>query len=243
MTDSLGTAYAHAAYDQQGVLATWFPDRVLRVGDIVSRSARTGALTVQTDLPSVAETAGMPTASTSLGPQRLTFQRGATIEMGLGANAPATDAHISFAGSSSFMFAATTGSATSYDRLQPVRAAIAKLGSRGLWEPSWQLVTSVRTFENCLLLIARGSGAAARLTIAPTASGTGLDAIEVALGAAITRGDAVKWELNTCTPLYEGLVLQRTMWGPDKVDDRYLDTPGAADEVVVRAQPSDLSLP
>jgi hypothetical protein len=245
MSDGVGTAYGRAAYDQQGVLATWMPDRVLRVGDVVSRSKQTGALTVRTTLKELIGDKHLPLRLvTNKGPERLVFQRGAAIESSAAANSAPGRAELRLSGASSFVFAAEQGTSVGYERTQPVRAAIRELGSRGVWEKDWQLVTNVRTFSRCLVLIARGSGVTASIGLAPTAIAATpvIDNIDAAFATTITRGDAVKWELARCTPLYEGLVLRHSMFRPDTVDDRFLDEPSDADAPVVRARPDMLDI-
>jgi hypothetical protein len=246
LTDGVGTTYSRATYDQQGMLATWFPDRSLRVGDIVSRSERTGALTVQATLDEVTGGAHeLPSLTATSGPERLVCQRGATIETAASTSITSVArAEVRFSGASSFIFAATQGEAMGYETLRSVRAVIHKLGSRGAWDPGWQLITHVRSFARCLVLISRGTGAAAEFSLTSATAGVGAiaDNLDLSFGASITSGEAVKWELNECTPLYEALVLRRGTFVPDSVDDRYLGAPGDTDPNVVRAQPAELHL-
>lgn len=244
MAEGVGTAYARAAYEQQGVLATWFPDRVLQVGDIVSRDRRTGAMTVETNL---SELLGGPAPETSevrttKGPARLAFQRGATMDFGLEVSSGVANARVTFTGDHSFVFAALDGSSSSYERLAWARQAIVKLAAEDAWRDEWQLVTGVRSFAYCLVMIARGGGAEARVGLDLSSGFAGFDAVQASLGASITKGDAVKWELATCTPLFEGLVLHRSLLKGEVVEQRYLEDPAAAPPAVVRSLPVPLDL-
>ncbi len=244
MAEGVGTGYARAAYEQQGVLATWFPDRVLQVGDIVSRDRRTGALTVETNISAIL---GGPAPQlsgvlTTKGPSRLAFQRGASMDIGLEVNGGVANARVTFSGAHSSVFAALDGSSSSYERLAWARRVIVTLAAEDAWRDEWQLVTGVRSFTNCLVMIARGGGAEARVGLDLASGFAGFDALQASLGASITKGDAVKWELADCTPLFESLVLHRGLLTGEAVEQRYLEDPTADPPAVVRALPVDLDL-
>lgn len=243
MAEGVGTGYARAAYEQQGVLATWFPDRVLQVGDVVSRNRNTGAITVESNITDLLSGAAeLSRVTTTSGPARLAFQRGATMDIGLEVDGGLARARVAFTGAHSFVFAALDGSSSSYERLVLARQAIVELAAEDAWRDEWQLVTGVRSFAYCLLLIARGAGAEARVGLDLSSGLAGFDAVEASLGASITKGDAVKWELATCTPLFESLVLHRSLLSGEAVEQRYLDNPVAALPAVVRALPVPLDL-
>jgi len=238
-------------YDQQGMIATWFPDRVLRVGDVISRSKHSGSITVEASIGDLTENP-LPGMTSTSGPKRITFQRGASLKVAMSAEMvpsvtmmPTVDAEITFSEASSFVFVGSDGSSVAYDQLQLVRKSVLDLAQRGRWRDEWQLVTSVRTFKRCLLLIARESGSVARVSMESANGPATLESVKTSLGASITRGAAAKWELKSCTPLYEGLTLRWRTWSGPEVSDRYLDRPaatGEAEAIVVRVDPVGVGL-
>ena len=189
---AVGSTYGRALYDNHGVLATWLPDRPLRVGDVVSRAPRTGILTVETTFADVLE--GFSHESvTRKGPTALTLQRGATIDYTTSAGVPGLTAELTFTAESSFVFAARDGSSEEYSQLAPIRAALLELAGRGVWRDEWQLVTGVRRFTTCTIVIARQRGTTARVALDSTTGLTGADTIAAAAGVSITSGDASTW--------------------------------------------------
>ncbi|MBH0774768.1 hypothetical protein [Nocardia bovistercoris] len=243
---AVGSAYGRALFTNQGVLATWLPDRDLRVGDIVARASGTGILTVETTLADLLHGAA-PATVTRDGPDAVTLQRGATIDYAAATGVPVLTAALSFASESSFIFVARQGVSEHYERLEPIRAALLDLAAANAWRATWQIVTGVRRFTTCTIVIARQAGTTARITLDPAIALPGLDTLTAAAKVAITGGDASTWELTNAAPLYEALTVQRNFWtGQPGVSDGTfmdLDSRPPDEHIVIRAEPGELDLP
>ena len=247
MPNTVGSAYGKVMYEREGVLATWFPDRQLRVGDVVSRSETTGVLTVETTLSDLIADTTHPTV-TRKGPESVVLQRGVSItfEGGAETNAVGAAAELAFDHSSSFVFAAQAGHVDQYERLAPIRSEMLALYLHSRWSAEWQLVTAVSGFKSAVVIVARKSGTAARVSVASDKRWAGFEAVAAAAGMSITRGDAAHWEMKNATPLYEALEVRPggLFRGAGVVEGRYLDADQSqsADLTVVRSTPHDLSV-
>lgn len=205
---AVGSVYGRDLFDNQGMLATWLPDRPLRVGDIVSREPRTGILTVDTTLAKLVPGVRHATI-TRTGPTAVTLQRGATIDSTAATGIPGASAALRFTSASSFVFAARNGTTEEYRHSAPLREALLSLAAANTWRDEWQIVTTVRRFTACTIVIARESGTTARIALDPATALTGTDSLAAATGVAITSGDASLWELTDAGPLYEALTVRR----------------------------------
>ncbi len=244
---AVGSVYGRVLFVTHGVLATWLPDRAIRVGDIVSRSPRTGILNVETTVGELLDGFD-PTRIITDGPKVLTLQRGATVDYtASGAARPVAAAKVTFASKQSFIFAGREGNSERYQQLDPVRAAMLELASRGVWRDEWQLVTGVRRFATCTIVISRQHGTTAELSVDATTAMAGTDLLAAATGVSITSGDASTWELGPARPFYEALEVSRNFWTaqPAVRDGTFTgDDRGARDEfVVVQVRPTELGLP
>ncbi|WP_433663789.1 hypothetical protein ACQPW1_17790 [Nocardia sp. CA-128927] len=246
---AVGSTYGRTLFENQGVLATWLPDRPLRVGDVVSRAPRTGILNVETTLKAMLNGTKLATV-TRTGPNAVTLQRGATIEYTANAGVPGLTAELTFTSESSFVFAAKDGSSEEYRQLAETRAALLMLASTGVWRDTWQLVTAVRRFTTCTIVIARQRGTTARISLDGIAIPGGFDTIAAASGVSITSGDAATWELRDAGPLYEALSVTRNFWSgqPDVSNGGFMDydsddSPPDSQITVFRAEPTDFDLP
>jgi hypothetical protein len=230
-------------YENEGAAATWLPDRLLTVGDVVSRTAGTGGLTIEARLKDLtgSEVADVLTRA---GAPAVTLQRGATLQVAAAAKAALASTTVTFSKASSFVFSATKGTIAEYARLAPVRQALRDLEDSGVWNIDWQLVTAVRRFAACTLIIARDKGATAQIMATGPLGTQGLELIAGSTELAITKGDAATWTLKDATPLYEALVVSRSAWsGETTVDGRYLDRPKQQAEPsvsIVRVGAADL---
>lgn len=246
MARSAGSVYGRALFDNQGMLATWLPDRPLRVGDIVSRDSRTGILTVEATLAKLAP-GTRHAISSRTGPAAVTLQRGATIDFVATTGIPGASAALRFTAESSFIFAARTGSTEEYRHSAPLREALLALAAANVWRNEWQIVTTVRRFAACTIVIARESGTTARIALDPATALTGTETIAAATGVSITSGDASLWELTDAGPLYEALTVRRNFLtgSPGVSSGGFMDFDlGLPDEYqIVPAGPGDLELP
>lgn len=248
MTDTVGTVYGDTMYKDEGVLATWFPDRFLRVGDVISRSETTGALTVECTLTDLLGDKGYPTVQRN-GAQSVVLQRGVTIKTLAGGTAETVAAsaelQLSFEKSSSFAFSGSDASIDEYERVGAIREDLLSLYTATKWDTGWQVVTSVRSFKRATILIARQNNTEARISLDVGTKIEGLEAVSASTGIAITKGAAVKWVLKESTPLYEALQVRPggVFRGTAVVEGRYLeDSVPSGDDRVVRATPHELAL-
>lgn len=248
MTDTVGTVYGDTMYKDEGVLATWFPDRHLRVGDVISRSEATGSLTVECTLAELMGDGGYPTVQRN-GAESVVLQRGVTITAAAGGTAEMVAAkgelQLSFDKSSSFAFSGSTVRIDEYERVGPIREDLLSLYAATKWKPGWQVVTSVRSFKRATILIARQSDTEARVSLEVGTKLQGLEAASASTDIAITKGDAVKWVLRDSTPLYEALQVRPSgaFRGAAVIEGRYLEDPMPSEvDLVIRATPHELAL-
>lgn len=243
---AVGSAYGRVLFDNQGALATWLPDRLLRVGDIISRAPRTGILTVETTFTELLGGFGHPT-TTRRGPKTLSLHQGATFDYTTGTELRgAAAATLTFAAESSFIFAGRDGSSEYYQHLDPIRSALLELADRGVWRGEWQLVTSVQRFAACTIVIARQRGTTAHLSLDTATSLAGTDVLAATAGVSITSGDASTWELRSARPFYGALEVTRNFWTGRPAVSSGTFGPGlhGRDEFdVVQAEPTELDLP
>lgn len=243
MPNTVGSAYGKVMFENEGVLATWFPDRKLRVGDVVARSASTGVLTVETTLADLIEESRHETV-TRKGPESVVLQRGVSITFASEAAAAGAAADLTFERNSSFVFAARAGRIDEYERLAPIRGDLLSLHLQSKWNTAWQLVTAVREFKTATVIVAVENGTAARVSLKADNQWTGFEAVSATAGLSITRGDAAHWAMKNLTPLYEALEVRPggLFRGTDVVEGRYLDDQtSTGDPTIVRSTPHDLS--
>ncbi|WP_219414721.1 hypothetical protein [Pseudonocardia nigra] len=223
---ALPNNYAQAVWDAEGVLATWLPDRRLRVGDVVSRSRHGGGLQVETHVDRLARTEQVGTVVSRAGAERLFLQDGVSIGAVGEAEAPGAGLRGRFARANAFLFAAGGGTVTEYRRLAEVRTALSSLRRRTVWEDGWYLVTAVRSFSMCTLVVGETDGA--EVSVQADAAQLGMPTtVRAGAGVTVTGGRAATWVLGPSTPLYEALFVRRRLLRDD-VHNAYLDAPREA---------------
>lgn len=223
---ALPNKYAQAVWDAEGVLATWLPDRQLRVGDVVSRSRDGAGLQVETNIADLVHGEQPGPTTHRAGASRLVLQDGVSFEASAVASAPGAGARACFAGASSFLFVADQGTVTEYRRLADMRAVLTSLHDRAVWSDGWYLVTAVRSFAAMTLVVAESAGT--EVSVQGNSSHlVSLDLIRAGAGVTVASGRAATWTMGPSTPLYEALFIRRRLLRGDEVRTGYLDSPSS----------------
>ena len=248
--------YTSTMWDRLSALATWQPDVPLSVGDVVTAGAG-GVVTRETTLAKL----GVP-------PERLARSRhtaspvrehsGVTIGASGSAVVAATGkARASFAKQSSFLVVTEQGWLDATDSMADARTVVEDLAARELWGPGWHLVTSVRRYPACTIVIAKNAGAEAEVTVDLSVAGTpGPEGIKAGASVSVNSDHASHWVMSfDSTPLYEAIGMKRRgLRRASATQIEYLtreqnladaDEPVSEEEVVWTAQrssPFDLGL-
>lgn len=249
--------YTGTMWDRLSALATWQPDVPLSIGDVVTAGAG-GVVTRETTLAKL----GVP-------PERLTHSRhpaspvrehsGVTITAsGSAAVATTGKARASFAKQSSFLVVTNQGWLGAMDSMADARTIVEDLAARELWQPGWHLVTSVRRYPACTIVIARNAGAEAQVTVDLSAAGIAApEGIQAGVGVSVNSDHASHWVMSfDSTPLYEAIGMKRrglrrrmsatqTEYLTRDYNPAGADEPSPEEEVVWTAQrssPLDLGL-
>ena len=202
--------YTGTMWDRLSALATWQPDVPLSVGDVVTAGAG-GVVTRETTLAKL----GAP-------PERLTHSRhtaspvrehsGVTITASGSAVVASTGkAQASFAKQSSFLVVTDQGWLDATDSMAEARAVVEDLAARELWGAGWHLVTSVRRYPACTIVIAKSAGAEAEVTVDLSATGVvAPEGIRAGVGVSVNSDYASHWVMSfDSTPLYEAIGMKR----------------------------------
>jgi hypothetical protein len=208
---ALPSKYAKAVWETEGALATWLPDRSLQVGDIVTRDGTGGAIRVETRLRDLVRHEEPGPTVRRPGVERMLLQDGFSFQADADASAPGARVRARLSGASSFVFVAEHGTVTEYRRVADVREAMLSLYARGVWRDSWHVVTAVRSFDACTLVVAEGDDAEAELHVAAPGGPGGQQVIRAGAGVNVHRGRAATWSLTASTPLYEALHVKRRL--------------------------------
>lgn len=202
--------YAKTMWDRLSALATWQPDVPLAVGDVVTPGAG-GVVTRETTLAKL----GVP-------PQRLAHSRHtaspvrehsgvAVTASGAAVVASAGKARASFARQSSFLVVTEQGWLDATDSMAEARAVVEDLAARELWGPGWHLVTSVRRYPACTIVIAKDAGVEAEVTVDLSAAGVAVpEGIQAGAHVGVNSDHASHWVMSfDSTPLYEAIGMKR----------------------------------
>lgn len=202
--------YTKTMWDRLSALATWQPDVTLSVGDVVTAGAG-GVVTRETTL-----------ADLGVSRQRLANSRhvaaavrehsGVTISaLGSAVVAAAGKARASFAGESSFLVVTSQGWIDATERMADARAIVEDLAARQSWKPGWHLVTSVRSYPACTIVIAKNAGAEAEVAIDLSAAGVAApEGIRAGVSVSVNSDHASHWVMGfDSTPFYEAIGMKR----------------------------------
>ena len=202
--------YAKTMWDRLSALATWQPDVPLAVGDVVTPGAG-GVVTRETTL-----------AKLGVSPERLTHSRHmaspvrehsgiAVAASGSTVVASAGKARASFARQSSFLVVTEQGWLDATDSMAEARAVVEDLAARELWGPGWHLVTSVRRYPACTIVIAKDAGAVAEVTVDLSAGGVAVpESIQAGAHVGVNSDHASHWVMSFgSTPFYEAIGMKR----------------------------------
>lgn len=204
-------AYTGTMWDRLSALATWQPDVQLSVGDIVSGGAG-GVVTRETTLAKLGITAErLPHSRQAAAPVR--EHSGVSITAsGTAVVSSAGKARASFSKQSSFLVVTAQGWLDAADNMADVRTIVEELHARDAWDAGWHLVTSVRRYPACTIVIAKTAGAEAELAV-DVGGAAGLAPLEhISAGAelSVNSDHASHWVMGfDSTPLYEAIGMKR----------------------------------
>ncbi|HEU5390546.1 MAG TPA: hypothetical protein VFV73_32055 [Streptosporangiaceae bacterium] len=201
--------YTKTMWDRLSALATWQPDVTLSVGDVVTAGAG-GVVTRETTLADLSA----PRQLTSLRREAAAVREhsGVTISAsGSAVVAAAGKARASFAGESSFLVVTSQGWTDATERMADARAIVEDLAARQLWKPGWHLVTSVRSYPACTIVIAKNAGAEAEVAIDLSAAGVAVpEGIRAGVAVSVNSDHASHWVMSfDSTPFYEAIGMKR----------------------------------
>ncbi|WP_440324438.1 hypothetical protein [Microbacterium enclense] len=114
---------------------------------------------------------------------------------------------------------------TEYASQRSLRELLKALYEQGNWEPSWELVTSVRSFRKHTLVVASDANVTAKLSFDVPTSVPSFAAVNLGANLSISSGTASKWQVKNGTPLYESLIVKEGFFGGVRVDSKTLDEP------------------
>jgi len=125
--------------------------------------------------------------------------------------AAAGKARASFAKQSSFLVVTNQGSLDAIDTMADARAVVEDLAARGMWGGDWHLVTSVRSYPACTIVIAKSAGVEAEVTVDLSAAGVVVpEGIRAGAGVSVNSDQASHWVMSfDSTPLYEAIGMRR----------------------------------
>jgi hypothetical protein len=202
--------YAKTIWERLSALATWQPDVSLTVGDIVT-PRRGGVITRETTLAKLGVPADRLTcARRTAAPLR--EHSGVTITAsGSAVVSSVGRARASFEGQSSFLIVTAQGWIDSMDHMTDARAVVEHLAARGQWGPDWHLVTSVRSYPACTIVIAKDTGVEAEVAVDLSAADLPiLEAVHAGAQVGINSGHASQWVMPfDSTPFYQAISVQR----------------------------------
>jgi hypothetical protein len=203
-------AYTETVWNRLSALATWQPDVRLKVGDVVSGGPG-GLVTRETSLRDL----GVPSERVTVtghDAAPVHIQSGVTISAaGSVLVSAASKARASFASTSSFLVVSAQGRLDSVDNMAEMRELVGDLHAREVWLPHWHLVTSVRTYPACTILIAKSAGVEAELTVDAGAAGlVPVENVTAGAAVAVNSDHASHWVMGfDSTPLYEAIAIKR----------------------------------
>lgn len=206
MTMANISSYVEAVERNTGLIATWTPDKQLRLGDIVT-GGRSGSIEVEDNLfdrfaerTDIKQLQIQDTAAASV-----RFDHDVRYEVAAKAAVdPVGTAEISFQGREAFVLAATDGTASSFRAMDPLRRALLHLVEERLWRLEWNVVTEVRRYRASTLVLSRSNGARASVAVTPGAP-VGLDAIQVGATFSTVSGQILQWPATDATPFYKAV--------------------------------------
>jgi hypothetical protein len=210
---SVGIAakYAKAMWNVDSLLTTWTPDKRLEVGDVIAVES-SGTITVERKLSALLDVA-LPPVSSTAGAESTVVQDGVSIEVGGSVQTAHATARVSLTGRESFLFSARSATLHSFDETAPLRTMLMALSALGRWDDGWQVVTAVRQYAACTVVIAETDGVQAELRTDRRSGITSLAGAAAGGHLSVTSGRAASYTLTDCTPLYEAVRVRRRLTG------------------------------
>lgn len=216
--------YASTLWNLHSSLATWQPDRQLVVGDVVACGAG-GVTKPETSLSKLGVPAGRLTVAIS-DAAAVREHHGVAVSAGAGGTVAATaSAKARFSSDASFLIVTEKGTLQSVSNMADTRALLEELHANGTWQKGWHLVTSVRTYPACTIIIAREKGVEVGVIVAGSAAGLTPDAVQAGAQVSVNSSQVSHWVMTThSTPMFEAIGMRRKWRGPQAADTshRYL---------------------
>ncbi|HVV77965.1 MAG TPA: hypothetical protein VHC43_18260 [Mycobacteriales bacterium] len=252
-------AYAEAMWDAMSSLATWHPDVALSIGDVV-RAGPGGVVHRETTLAKLGVATDRLTHSRhDASPVR--EHRGVTLSAAGSASVAAGGrVRASFSKASSFLVVTAQGWLDTVDSSAEARVVVEELHAGEAWESDWHLVSSVRTYPACTILIAKSAGVGLDVEVDLSAVSGALTPNSIRAGATVSVNSdhASHWVMDfDSTPFYEAIGMRRRGLRRRVSADHseYLTRAGSATEieadrreteevawVAQRSSPTDLGL-
>jgi hypothetical protein len=200
--------YAKTMWDRLSALATWQPDVPLAVGDVITPGAG-GVVTRETTLAKL----GVPPLTHSRHmASPLREHSGVTVTAsGSAVIASVGKGRASFARQSSFLIVTDQGWLDAADSMVDARAVVEDLAARDRWGLAWHLVTSVRSYPACTIVIAKDAGAEADVVVDLSAAAVPIpEAIRAGAHVGVNSDQVSHWVMSfDSTPLYEAIGMKR----------------------------------
>lgn len=195
---------ARAVFKRYGMIPTWPVGHRIAVGDVISRTD--GGFHRETTFQSLIGTGSSLVVSEDPTVQKIKLSDGVAVDIAANADATAGKAQIGFGSKASFVIVIEGGAVTAYDELWAVRHRMLSLQQAGLWDRSWQLVTSVRSADACTMLVSDNSGVRAEVRLRPgELTGNFLDALDVGSEVSWVTTGGLASIAEHCTPLHSVL--------------------------------------
>ncbi|MET8045439.1 hypothetical protein ABZU25_31800 [Micromonospora sp. NPDC005215] len=207
--------YTGMMWDKLSVIATWQPDVQLAVGDVVTGGPG-GVVTRETTLQAL----GVPSdrlACTEHEAAPVREHKGVTISasgsVAVNAVAAAGKARASFTEQASFLVVTSQGQQRSVGSMADARAVVEELSASKVWQPEWHLVTAVRSYPACTIVIAKSGGVEAEVSVnVPVTGVVGVEGVKAGADVSVNADHASYWVMPfSSTPLFEAVGMKRRL--------------------------------
>jgi len=201
--------YASTLWDRLSALATWQPDVRVTVGDIVATGAG-GVIGRQTSLAELGIDADRLRPSRGVA-AAVGEHSGVSIDAsGSASVASAASAHAQFSSQASFLMVTAEGRLDSVLNMAEARRVVEEVAKAGDWQSGWHLVTSVRTYPACTVVIAKNAGVRAGVTLDLSAAGLTPGAVQAGAAVKVNSDEVSVWAMPfETTPLFEAIGMRR----------------------------------
>jgi hypothetical protein len=210
---------AWAVFRRYGMVPTWPVGHYIAVGDVISRTD--GGFHRETTLKSLVGSGESLAERQDAMVQKIKLSDGVVVDIAANAETVGGKAQIGFASKASFVIVIEGGAVTAYDELWAVRHRMLALHQAGLWDRSWQLVTSVRSADACTMLVSDQAGVRAEARLRPgQLAGDFLDALDVGSEVSWVTAGGLASIAEHCTPLHSVLQVVKRIGRKARTEDK-----------------------